>query len=226
MKRTLLAFSITVAIAALPMTSNAANVGASVAVGTTGLGFHMTLPATANVNARIGANYLGRSYLESTAQVDYDLKMTLNTVEALLDWHPLENGFRVTGGLAYNGNKINATGKSNVAGSYIIQGRTYTAANAGTINGSIDFKKIAPYVGIGWGNAIAKEKEGWSAFADVGGLIQGSANTSLTNSGCTAPAPICTQLAADIAAEKQALNDKANKFKVYPVLRIGLSYKF
>jgi hypothetical protein len=225
MKKTLSAFSIVAALAAMPMTSNASNVGLSADIGTTGLGLHVTVPAMENVNARLGLNYLSYSYSGSTSQVDYDFKMKLNTFDALLDWHPMASGFRVSGGLVYNNNKIDATAKSNATGTYTIQGHTYTAADAGQINGSIDFRKVAPYVGIGWGNAISADK-GWGFSADLGALIQGSPNTSLTNTGCNALAVSCAQLATDVAAENKSLDDKVSKFNVYPVVRVGLSYKF
>ena len=223
MKKTLLAISIVAAQAAMPATSNAANVGVSADIGTTGLGVHVTVPAMENVNARFGLNYLDYSYSGSTSKVDYDFKMKLNTFDALLDWHPMANGFRVSGGLVYNNNKINAIAKPNAIGSYEIQGNTYSAANAGQINGNIDFRKVAPYVGIGWGNAISDDK-GWGFSADLGALIQGSPRTSLTNTGCTGPN--CEQLATDVAAENKKLDDEVNKFKAYPVVRVGLSYKF
>jgi hypothetical protein len=37
---------------------------------------------------------------------------------------------------------------------------------------------------------------------------------------------VCNQLATDVAAENSKLNDKVNKYKLLPVVRVGLSYKF
>ena len=136
----------------------------------------------------------------------------------------MDNGFRMTGGLVYNGNKVDVDMKAKSGVEYVVNGTRYTAAQAGSINGSVEFKKIAPYLGIGWGNAVANK--GWGFSADLGVMFQGSPRTGLTNSGCQATAAICTRLASDLAVEKTKLNDEINSFKTYPVLRVGASYRF
>ncbi len=45
-------------------------------------------------------------------------------------------------------------------------------------------------------------------------------------SGCTAPALVCTQIASDVAAENAKLADEVKDFKLYPVVRVGVSYRF
>lgn len=200
-----------------------ADVGVTGNLGTTGLGVHLSVPVQPSLNARFGLNALNYSYSGNTSNVDYDLKLKLQTVEALLDWFPSSSQFRLSGGVVYNGTKVDAKAKSNSSGSYTFNGRTYTAADAGTINGRVDFRKVSPYLGIGWGNAIAKDK-GWGFSADLGVLFQGSPRTSLTNSGCTLPD--CSQLAADVAAENRKLDDEVNSFKTYPIIRFGVSYRF
>lgn len=204
--------------------ANAADLGASLDVGTSGIGVHVTKPIAEKLNARVGANFANYSYNGHTSDVDYDFKLKLATVDALLDYHPFDGAFRVSGGLVYNGNKIDAHAKPNGGGNYTINGNTYSAASAGSLNGQIDFRKAAPYLGIGWGNA-AKGK-GFGISVDLGVTFQGSPNTSLVNSGCTASADVCSQLASDVAAENAKLHDKVSNFRAYPIARIGLSYGF
>ena len=206
-------------------TASATDLALTADLGTTGIGLHLSLPLQKNLNARLGFNTLNYSYASSSNNVDYDFKLKLNTLDALVDYYPGEGNFRLTGGLTYNNNKITAVGKSNASGTYIINGTAYTAANAGQINGKIDFRKVAPYLGIGWGNAL-KTETGWGFSADAGVLFQGSPNTSLTSSGCTAPGNGCSSLNSDLDAENRRLRDKANDLKLYPVLRVGASYRF
>lgn len=200
-------------------------VGVSADIGTTGVGAHLTVPLQSQLNSRFGFNYLDYSYSGSSSSVDYNFKMKLSTFDALLDWYPTTTGFRLTGGLVYNGNKITASAKPNAGGTYTFNGNTYTAAQAGKVDGKVDFRTVAPYLGIGWGNAVADDK-GWGLLSDLGVMFQGSANTALSNSGCSASAQICSRLASDLAAENSKFDDKVNKFKLYPVLRVGVSYKF
>ncbi|HEY0844592.1 MAG TPA: hypothetical protein VGE12_04465 [Noviherbaspirillum sp.] len=202
-----------------------AQVGVTGSLGTTGLGAHVSIPVMPQLNARFGVNALRYNYDGSTSDLDYDFKLKLRTFDALLDYYPQGTGFRITGGVVFNGNKVDAVGRPTAAGTYTLNGRTYSAASAGTLDGRIDFRNLAPYLGVGWGSALAQEK-GWKFAADLGVMFQGSPRTSLTNVGCTAPAPVCTQLAADVAAENLRLNDEADDIKFYPVLRLGASYSF
>ena len=41
------------------------------------------------------------------------------------------------------------------------------------------FNKVAPYLGIGWGNPVQNGK-GWGMISDIGVLFQGSPKTTLT----------------------------------------------
>ena len=204
--------------------ANAADLGLSATAGTTGLGLHVSVPIQPKLNARVGFGYLNYDDTGSTTDADYNFKMKLRTVDVLADYFPMDNGFRMTGGLVYNGNKVDVDMKAKSGAQYVVNGTIYSAAQAGSINGSVEFKKIAPYLGIGWGNAVANK--GWGFSADLGVMFQGSPRTSLTNSGCQATAAICTRLASDLAVEKTKLNDEVNSFKTYPVLRVGASYRF
>lgn len=204
--------------------TNAADLGLSATAGTTGLGLHASFPIQPKLNARVGFGFLNYDDTGSTTEADYNFKMKLRTIDVLADYFPMDNGFRMTGGLVYNGNKVDVDMKAKSGAVYVVNGTSYSAADAGSINGSVDFKKIAPYLGIGWGNAVANK--GWGFSADLGVMFQGSPRTSLTNSGCQATAAICTRLASDLAVEKTKLNDEVNSFKTYPVLRVGASYRF
>lgn len=208
------------------LAAQAADVGVSAELGTTGIGAHISVPVQKQLNARFGVNAFNYSYDGSTSDVTYDFKLKLQTADALLDWHPMDNGFRVTAGAVYNGTKITGSGRPSATGTYTLNGRTYSIAQIGTLDGKVDFRKAAPYLGIGWGNAVKNDKGGFGFTADVGVLFQGSPRTSLTNSNCNATALVCTQLANDVAAENARLKDEVKDFKYLPVVRVGVSYRF
>ena len=203
--------------------AQAREIATTVDLGTTGLGLHLSTPVAPNLNARVGLNFASYSYDGNTSDVEYDFKLKLATVDALLDYHPFDSAFRVSGGVVYNGNKIEANAKPK-NGTYTLNGRTYPSSLVGKLDGNIDFRKAAPYLGIGWGNAV--QAAGWGFGMDVGVTFQGSPKTALTNSGCTAPAPVCTQIASDVATENAKLADEVKDFKLYPVVRLGVSYRF
>ncbi|NEX59510.1 hypothetical protein G3574_00320 [Noviherbaspirillum sp. 17J57-3] len=197
-------------------------------MGTTGLGVDLSVPLQPNLNARFGANFLNYSYSGTANQVDYDFKLKLRTIDALLDWFPGAGSFHVSGGLYYNDNKVDATAKPGAGSRYTFNGQTYSASDVGSASGTIDFRKVAPYLGIGWGNALAKDK-GWGFASDLGVLFQGSPTARL--SAVCGPTALsvpggCAQLQSNVAAEQASLNDKMNQLKYYPVARIALTYRF
>jgi len=202
---------------------HAAELATTLDLGTTGLGLHLSTPLNTKLNGRVGLNVANYSYDGNTSDMEYDFKLKLKTVDALLDYHPFDGAFRITGGVVYNGNKIDARAKPN-GGTYTVNGRPYAAAAVGDLSGKIDFRKAAPYLGIGWGNAV--KAQGWSVGADLGVSFQGSPKTQLASNNCTAPAPLCQQLASDVAAENAELAEEVKDFKLYPVVRVGISYRF
>jgi len=214
------------AAATLGATAHASDYGASASVGTTGVSLHLSRALTPALNVRVGPSFLNYSTDTSTTNVDYDLKLKLRTFDALVDWFPGSGGqFRITAGLVWNGNRFDAVGRPNATGTFTLNGDVFTAATVGTLDGRIDFRKIAPYVGIGWGNAVSATR-GWGVTGDLGVMFQGAPRSNLASTGCTGSVALCTQLAADVAAENQSLNDKLRKYRYFPVVRVGARYAF
>lgn len=209
-------------------TSAQAQVGAAVTadLGTTGAGLHLVVPMESTLNGRFGANYLKHDFDKRSGGVDYTADAKLRTYDVLFDWYVLsDSSFHLTGGLVYNGNKVTAQGKPNAGGSFTLNGNTYTAAQVGTLNGEITFRRAAPYLGVGWGNALTPNKR-WNVMADAGVIYQGKARVKLVSLGCTFSTTVCNNVARDVALERADLQKDADDFKVYPVLRANVSYSF
>jgi hypothetical protein len=203
-----------------------ADAGVSAELGSTGAGLHLVVPVQPGLNARLGANYLKHSLTQTSGSVDYDLKGKLQTADLLLDWYlRAASSFHLSAGLVYNGSSFDARARPNGAGQYTLNGSQYSASEVGILTGKVDFRKAAPYLGIGWGNALATTSH-WNFSVDLGAFYQGKPNVSLASSGCTGADVVCSAIAQDVAAERARLQDDANAYKVYPVLRAGLAYRF
>jgi len=85
----------------------------------------------------------------------------------------------------------------------------------------IDMTGVAPYVGIGWGNAVDEESN-WHFDFEIGALYQGTPTATLSATGAASNAA----LASSIAAEQAQLRDALKNFKWYPVLASGITYRF
>ncbi len=187
-------------------------------VGTLGVGAELSMPIADGITGRVGLNMFSYSVNTTRSTVNYDMKLQLQTVSALADWYPMDGGFRTSVGVFYNNNKATFNALP-TAGSYTINGNPYTAAQVGTLQGAMTFNSLAPYIGIGWGNPVAKDK-GWGFVADLGLLYQGTPKASLTTTGTA------LGLAASVAAEQAKLQAALNSFTWYPVAMLGLSYQW
>lgn len=181
---------------------HAADWGVGARVGTLGLGVDVSRSIIPTVNARVGINAFDYSFDFDTDDFEYDGDLKLRSLHVLADWHPVATRFRVTGGLLYNRNKFQVTSED----------------NDGELEAEVDFDRIAPYVGIGWGNATSGlSPVSWSV--DLGIVAQGSPNVSLSERD--------TGLSrAELQDEEDEIEDDLSGFDTYPVVSVGLIVRF
>lgn len=230
-KNTLLATALLAASAAPVF---AGDIAAGFVAGTAGLGVEATYGLTQDINLRgtlRGFNY-SHDFTEDNIRYDGDLKLRNGGVT--VDWFPFGGSFRLSAGAMYNGNEVKATAKpTTLPATYEIGNNTYEID--GEVKADIDWRKFAPYLGIGWGNAVAKNSN-WSFSFDLGVMFTGEPNSDLSASGSyrvnggayqtidlNDPNSPFTQ---DIEREKANLNDQIKDAKFYPVIQLGVHYKF
>jgi len=189
--------------------------------GTTGFGIEVANPLSENWNFRFHGTGgdLDKSFIHSDIQYDADLKLT--NIGALVDWHPGGSLFRVTGGGFYTKNKFNVTASLVINGN-AIGNNVYTSAEVGSLTGSIETgNEIAPYFGIGYGES-AYSDDGLGVSINLGVMYTGSPKVSLTADGLLASD---STFMSDLDEEEKNISS-SNYFKVYPVISIGITYKF
>lgn len=200
-------------------------VGVTGKIGTLGYGAELNFGSSDSFSARIGLNAFNYKYNANSSSVNYDFKLQLQTVSALADWYPFEGGLRTSVGLLYNNNKATLNAVPG-AGGYTINGVTYTSAAVSSLQGTMSFNKVAPYLGIGWGNPVAKGK-GWGMTSDFGVLLQGSPKTNLiATCGASLTPTQCNTLQTNVAAENAKLQNDLSNFKFWPVISVGISYQW
>jgi len=192
-------------------------------VGTLGVGVELTMEAVENVNVRFGGNYFKVSREIDVEDNAYDMDLKLNTYTALADWFIMDGSFRLTAGAFINENGL--TGTSLASNTYDIGGSTYTNAEVGVLTAEADFKTIAPYLGIGWGNPLADDSD-WSFMFDLGVVFAGKPRLDImTTGGTLSNNPL---LLADIEEAERDFreSDEVGYLKYYPVVSVGLNYRF
>ena len=236
----LLALAAAVASPALAEETNGWRVGAH--GGTAGVGASAAWDFHDKLAVRAIANRFNYDRKETVSGKRYKGKLELANFGLLLDWHPFDNGFRVSGGAILNRNEINARA---TAENLRLGNNPY---GRGEVDADVDFRNFAPYLGVGYDGG--RGKKGFSFFAEAGAMFQGKAR--LTGSGnvigtgraagrrCDFAISrsgqasftgmdrvVCeTVLKADVEREHEKLNDKLKNFKVYPVVALGVIYRF
>ena len=215
-------------IAALAMlaagTTVLAGVGVTAKLGTLGYGGELTVGMAQQFNVRVGFNVFDYDFDENFFDDDDDddvdeiqVALDLQTIALLLDWHPAGDGLRFTAGAVLNDNEVGLSADANDIvdigdGEYRI----------GTLAGEVTVNDISPYIGVGYGNAAGGGH--WHFAIDVGLLYQGSPDVTLDASALD-PA-LQPLLEEDVAREIEDVEDDIDSFSFYPVVAIGLSYRF
>lgn len=189
--------------------------------GTPGIGLNATLGVAEKLNLRGVFNFFEYDFDESDEGIDYDLEFDLSSFGALIDWHPMGGSFRISGGVFANGNEITGDGRGQ-SGSIVEFGDViFDADDLGTVVGSVDFDDVAPYLGVGWGNAVGDGR--WTFMVDIGVFFQGEPDVSLGTVG-TDPA-IAALVEAETAREEAELEDDVDGYEFYPYLSFGVGFK-
>ena len=161
-------------------------------VSSLGLGGHIVRQITPNFNARVGANAFGLGIDIDETEFDYEGDLNLFNVSTLLDVHPFNNsGFRLTAGAIFSDNNIEGTadvsdrvadelGEVEIGGE-TIDIRDLNIEELATIDADIDINNsVAPYVGIGGGNAVASGK-GLGFWWNLGVVFGGSPEAEVSS---------------------------------------------
>jgi hypothetical protein len=195
--------------------------GAGVKGGTLGAGVEITYAISPRLTMGVGINKYSTSGTETTDGIDYDVDLDLQTVAVLANFHPFAGSFRFTAGVMINSNELNMTANPDGLGNYNINGTDYNIAQVGTLKAAVDFNRIAPYAGIGFGHSASS---GLGFTLDVGVLMQGSPNVDLTSTGGSESNLAYFQ--AELAQEAAAAEDDIKGFTMYPVVSAGLNFRF
>ncbi len=183
--------------------------------GTTGLGVEGVYALNEQLNLRGALN--GFSYSKDFEEegIDYDGDLRLRSASLMVDWHVFDGPFHLSAGAFANRNEV----KGKADGSLDIGDNTYTAR----LNADVDWRTFAPYLGIGWGNALKGGRLSFSA--DLGVMFTGSPTARLT--GELLGNDVDPEaFAEDLRREEANLNEEIRDAKYYPVATVGVSYRF
>ena len=195
--------------------------GFGVHASTLGYGAEFNFTVNPYLVVRFDYNYYNDySYTTTKDQIDYDAHLHLENYGAALDWHPFAGVFLVSLGVFKDNNDINAVAQP--SSNYVINGHSYPVSLIGQLDGHVTFNSWAPFVGLGI-DTLGSTSKGVGFEAGVGVFYQGSPKVVLQASGPIASVPGAGQ---DVLAEQQRLQDEWNSYRYYPVVNLGLVFRF
>jgi len=217
--------------------NNSGNFGIGVKASLLGGGVEGAVRMTKRTNVRAGFNMFSYSRGFTKDGVPYNGELSFKTVEAHYDVFPFAGKFHVSPGvLAYVGDPITATTKVPGGQNFSLGGTTFYSDTAAPVTGSgkINFNRAAPMATFGWGNLVpSKESKHFSIPVEFGIAFQGSpkATLNLAGNACLAPGTECRSVTdpaiqAQVQSEQTKINNSMSFFKVYPIISVGLGYKF
>jgi hypothetical protein len=219
-RRTAIATLIVLLFSGLAASADTGRLAVGAKTGTLGLGGELMVNVMPDVNLRLGIGTFSFSHDEEYSDVDYDFDLDLLTYPITLDWYPFGGSFHLSAGVVFNDSEISVD--STYSGSLDIGGTTYTAAEIGVLSGDLDLNGVAPYVGLGWGNAFDEDKR-WGFVTDLGVAFISSPDVDLSATGTLGGD---AGFLADLALETADLEDDLEGFAIYPVFSASLYFRF
>lgn len=201
---------------------------------TLGAGFELATPITPHFGLRGQFNTFAFSYLFNIDGVDYDSRFNLNSGSISMDWYPTRHGFRISPGILYFKNNLNAV-------SGVPAGNYFELGSQGFINSVDDplngdaavlfSRHIAPMVTFGY-NLIGGKEGRITMPIEVGFAYTGPAKIDVTLNGTACTNEGCFTFADNQEAQQSMqeeiakLNRNLSNYPIYPVVSLGLSYRF
>lgn len=213
-------------LAATAAAQTVANAPARFAVsldgGTTGIGGSLWITASERFTITLGYGALDIDEDYSTDEADYTGSAKLANGHALLNWHPFKGGFHLTGGAILADDQFDAVAQPAAGTTYEFDGVTYQASEVGNLTASVLIADdIVPYAGLGW--STSPHKEGLGFFIDLGVMFSGSVTAELAADGPLASNPTFQQ---NLEQERQDLQAELDEYEIFPVVRLGVMYRF
>ena len=216
-KKGYIIFSLIILWNILPAKIEGQNYAIAVKLNTLGANFEVMRSFGESFNLRAGTAFFSykSSRLEGNKDYSYEAELSLSSISVLADYFPFSGAFRITSGLIFNLNS--STINLYPEGTYTVGNDVYDQSNLGTLKADVEFNKVAPYIGIGFGNPTAG-RSGIGFDFSIGTMYQGSPIVDLTADGLLAPSASADQ--------EEQIESNLSWFKWYPVLSLGLTYKF
>jgi hypothetical protein len=210
-------------------------IGVAIKITTLGPGFDIATPLSRSLNLRGSADFFSFGHDFTTDGITYNASLDFRGGAVNVDWFPFHNGFHVSPGVYFLKSTLGGTLFVPAGQTFTLNDVDYTSSAADPIhgNGSLVFPHTAgPSLTVGWGNIIPRSGKHWSVPFEIGVAYFGQPAVALNLAGIACQGVNCSSVATDpdtqanVKAEQNTLNDDLKALQVYPIVSLGVSYKF
>ena len=210
-------------------------------ISTLGYGGHGKLKLSPYLAVNIEGNMFNVNFDKSLRNSSYKFDWHMTNIGLNVEVHPFKNAFFIGGGYFWNNSKLNLRLSSTrdvtipvtITEEITVEGETFqisfeeevtfTAEEIGSVNGTIEYAKFLPFLGIGYDSAFNRPNDNLTFYFRAGVLFTGTPTVTLTADGSVADDP---DVQAELSREEQSVEDVLGEFGLYPVITVGLRYKF
>jgi hypothetical protein len=174
-----------------------------------------------HLGARVGVGYAEGSWDDvGIAGTKYNARLQLLAEPLTVDVYPWKkSSFHVSLGIMFNQNELK--GSATGDGTITLDGQTFTRAEVGSLHMKVEQKLVNPYLTIGGNLFYFDRAHHWAFVGELGVAYTGEPSVSLTRSGPASPA-----VDAALQGAEKRLENFANDYKWWPVLKLAVTYSF
>lgn len=217
--------------------------GVGVRFGTAGFALDYTYGINRYVDVRGGYHFGSYDREQEEDGIAYQGELEISAFTAMADIKPFGGGFRLSLGAFSSPPELAL--KANGRDDYELGDATYRGDLV--LNGDLDLGSLTPYFGLGWGGTA--NATGFGASFDIGVMFAKSPDVSLAVNGraCDASpgtgnpdcdpsgaegfdvngdSPQVQAFQANVDREARNLEDETEDFNMWPVIMLGLHYRF
>ena len=158
----------------------------------------------------------------NSGDIHYGGRLHFNTGGGFADIHPARNPWFLTGGAVVGERKVDVNARPTVAGSFTIHGVTYPVTEVAQVNGTIDYGNARPFAGLGWDNTFYTAHKIGVRF--LAGVVFGA--DPAVHLAATGPYANDPTVLTNLREEESSLRSQAGDYRYYPVVQLGLNYRF
>lgn len=207
----------------------------SLEVNSLGPGFALSTPLGSHFDLRGGANLFGLGPGFEVDGLHYSSDLKLRSVNLRLDWFPWRRNFHISPGILYHNNNLTAVTRVPPGQHFELGDEAFTNSINDPVHGEarLEFpRRVAPMVTIGFHNLLPGDHRHFFMPLEFGAAFTGASKIKMDLNGTACQSDGCFTFAENPDAlrslhqEIEKINDNLSDVPIYPIVSIGIGYRF